>query len=56
MKTESPVKDTEKRKKALIPPPLDIYIPQNTTKEQDHVQYGLNMYFKKIEEFSSDHD
>ena len=42
-------------KSAMVPPPEDIYRPKLTVKH-DCVNFGLNMYFKKYHEFSSDPD
>lgn len=42
-------------KSAMVPPPEDIYRPKLTVKH-DTVNFGLNMYFKKYHEFSTDPD
>lgn len=56
MKVTKTIKnDPNDVKSALYPPPEDIYRPKLTVKH-DCVNFGLNMYFKKYHEFSSDPD
>ena len=54
-KTETIKNDQVDMKSAMVPPAEDIYRPKLTVKH-DSVNFGLNMYFKKYHEFSTDPD